>query len=481
MAMTYTSDDFLKALDNAGFSRENFSDADWDMSMKNPTFGMSMISYKKDYANAGTEEGRALANESANRLRRSYGGYSGGEDGGSFQLNTKRQTQIDALLDDMTNYGSFSYDPESDPVYGSYKKAYRREGDRAAKNALGVAASATGGRPSSYAVTAASQANDYYASKLADVIPQLYEQAYNRYLAEFNRKRALLGDLEGAEQTEYGRYADDLSRRRQERLDEEARKQQAYADAYNRANLFGTVSDADAEILGIPAGTYTADEAYRRGVLDREDEERDYSRAWNEEERDYNRNWAKDERDYQRGRDAVADGQRRFDNAATVWNLSGYAPENGADALGVPAGTPTETLVQAGMKNYTRGSSSSNGGGGGGGDTPKKQAMTADEALTAFWNGDSSDEVLAVLISEYGEEAVNDAIAERDGSQTPQATPKGDRTQMDFHDREEEIRWNGKVYRSMTELVRDLNAAGLTSEERRIIENKLNAHGYRLS
>ena len=50
----------------------------------------------------------------------------------------------------------------------------------------------TGGVPSTAAVTAAQQASDYYASKLADRVPELYRLAYSMYAdADARRLRAL--------------------------------------------------------------------------------------------------------------------------------------------------------------------------------------------------------------------------------------------------------------------------------------------------
>lgn len=88
------------------------------------------------------------------------------------------------LLRQAASQGRYQYDPSTDPVMQAYTRAYRREGERAAANALAKAAAATGGVPSSYAVGAAQQAGAYYSSQLADKIPELEQQAYERYLNE---------------------------------------------------------------------------------------------------------------------------------------------------------------------------------------------------------------------------------------------------------------------------------------------------------
>lgn len=107
------------------------------------------------------------------------------------------------LLDQAKTMQDFSFDPFTDPRYSAYKKAYNREGDRAAANALAQSAAATGGRPSSYSQVAAQEANNYYAAKLADAIPALYGEALDEYNSNYERAmanaeiRAQLGDFGG--------------------------------------------------------------------------------------------------------------------------------------------------------------------------------------------------------------------------------------------------------------------------------------------
>ena len=86
--MAYTYDDFVKAANQSGLMGQ-FSQDDLNLAQKYPEFGLSVLSLKKDYNNAATAEQRLLANQAANELRKSYGNYSGGADGGSFRLESK--------------------------------------------------------------------------------------------------------------------------------------------------------------------------------------------------------------------------------------------------------------------------------------------------------------------------------------------------------------------------------------------------------
>ena len=165
----------------------------------------------------------------------------GGSDGGSYYSQGKIPGQIDAILDQINNYGSFTFDQEApvydnqyaeqqqamldailnredfswsketDPQWSSYKKSYLREGDRATANALAQASAASGGRASTAAITAATQAGDYYATQLNDIIPTLYQQAYDRYLNEYSMMLQDLGAVNTQEQLDYAKYLDQLT------------------------------------------------------------------------------------------------------------------------------------------------------------------------------------------------------------------------------------------------------------------------------
>ncbi len=293
--MAYTYDDFVNAANQSGLMGQ-FSQDDLNLAQKYPEFGLSVLSLKKDYNNATTAEQRLLANQAANELRKSYGNYSGGTDGGSFRLESKLNRRADDLLDQMGSFGSFSYDEaptyenafaqqqkdlldrilnredfswskETDPQWSSYKKSYLREGDRATANALAQASAASGGRPSSYAVNAATQAGDYYAAKLNDVIPTLYQQAYERYLDEYNMKLKDLNAVNQQEQLDYAKYLDRLGQFNTDR----GFAYQNYADDYDRlrsqlADVQGQDQIDYARYLDEVSRQQTAQEAVREQV-----------------------------------------------------------------------------------------------------------------------------------------------------------------------------------------------------------------------
>ena len=252
--MAYTYDDFLSAVNKAGLMN-NFSSYDLQLAAENPIAGMGILSAKQQYLAATDDAGRIAANQKAEEIRKQSGSYTGGRYGLEFNPfgtglypGSGYEDSISALTDDLLNrqdfsfadyqspYGDqiadylekltdrqpFSYDYQNDDVWSAYKKQYLREGDRASQTALAQAAALTGGVPSTAAVTAASQAGDYYATQLSDILPQLEENAYQRYLNAFNMDSSVLSQLQGLEDSAYNRYSTDR-----------AFDYQAWLDAYN--------------------------------------------------------------------------------------------------------------------------------------------------------------------------------------------------------------------------------------------------------
>lgn len=118
--------------------------------------------------------------------------------------------KIDELMNAMLNREKFSYDAESDPLYQQYKSMYTREGNRSMNDTLVAAASGAGGM-SSYAMTAAQQANNYYMAQLGDKIPELQQLAYEMYMNDLGQQRQDIGMLMDKDSVDYGRFRDSMS------------------------------------------------------------------------------------------------------------------------------------------------------------------------------------------------------------------------------------------------------------------------------
>jgi len=178
--MAYSYQDFLNAANKSGLIGQ-FDDNDMQLAQQHPEYGLSMLSLKRDYGNAQTDEQKLLINEAANQLRGSYAPkYNSGSTYAADNTAGTQQQTNPAVAGVANTSGAFTYSLKDDPVWADYRKEYLREGDRATANALGQASAASAGRASSYAVNAATQAGDYYATQLTDKIPELYTDAWNR-------------------------------------------------------------------------------------------------------------------------------------------------------------------------------------------------------------------------------------------------------------------------------------------------------------
>lgn len=444
--MAYTYDDFVKAANQSGLMGQ-FSQDDLNLAQKYPEFGLSVLSLKKDYNNATTAEQRLLANQAANELRKSYGNYSGGADGGSFRLESKLNRRSDDLLDQLGSFGSFSYgeaptyentfaqqqkdlldrilnredfswSKETDPQWSSYKKSYLREGDRATANALAKASAASGGRPSSHAVNAATQAGDYYATKLNDVIPTLYQQAYERYLDEYNMKLKDLNTVNQQEQLDYAKYLDRLGQFNTDR----GFAYQNYADDYDR--LRSQLADVQGQ------------------------DQIDYARYLDEVSRQQT---AQDSIRSQVDAILAAGGSP----SANLVSESGYSSEY------------VKALEDAYRKQEAEKAAKKSGSGGGG-----TMSLTTAKAMAK--EGQFTDTVLNTL-RKAG--FTDDYIAQVYGY-TGFGTG---RDKLGYDEDEGIFTWNGRRYNSPEALAEDLDRANLTDAEKATISRRLKASGFNIT
>ena len=76
---------------------------------------------------------------------------------------------------------------------------------------MGQAAAMTGGYGNSYAQTVGQQAYNQQLNQLNDIMPELYQMAYNRYSDEGQRLMDMYNMYLGQESLDYGRYQDSLN------------------------------------------------------------------------------------------------------------------------------------------------------------------------------------------------------------------------------------------------------------------------------
>ena len=202
-----------------------FGDGDSSGSDTTPTTVDNPVFNGKNYTD--TDEGEA-ALEAKNAADAAVAGY------GDFTYGN--QEQLDAIIQDILNRKDFSYDFNSDAIYQQYKDAYIQQGKMAMQDAIGQASAMTGGYGNSYAATAGNQAYQAHLSELNDVIPELYQMAYDRYTQEGQdmlNKYSLLTDDYGRA---YGEYTDKYGRLVDQR-------DYTSADFYSGADLYNKDRD----------------------------------------------------------------------------------------------------------------------------------------------------------------------------------------------------------------------------------------------
>ena len=453
--MAYTYDDFEKA--RAG-SDVYFSQYDLDLAKQHPEFGMSVLDLKKQYATAQTPEQRALINAQANELRKNYGYYSGGADGSSYISTGKYAPKIDETLDKIGSfkpfeYGSapsyenrfqqkqqelldaalkrdpFSWSKETDPQYSSYKKTYLREGERATADALAKASAASGGRPSSFAVNAATQAGDYYATKLSDVIPTLYQQAYERYLKDYQMKLSDLNAVNQQEQLDYAKYLDRLNQFNTDRT----------FDYNNYLGEYGRLQDYLGGLQGQDQTTYNR----YLDVLDREREKQQAAQELSRAQID-------------------AMLQVGVSPSAGLIGKSGYENE----------------YIQALENHYKqqsapKASGGGRGSGGGSGGKPKSK-MNLTTAQKMAKAGQFTQEVLDTLHAGGFNDAYLASVYGYTGGGSG-------RTKFGYDPDEGIFTWNGYRFNSPEAFAEALDRAALTDAEKAEISRKLRANGFNIT
>lgn len=151
--------------------------------------------------------------------------------------------QIAALVQKaQDNTANFKYDPMTDASYQALAKEYARLGDRANENTIANQAALTGGRASSYAVSAAAQAQNQYNQALTDKIPELERLAYDRFNADRNYGLNLLGTMKSLDDSAFNRFTDQRNFNYQQGRDNVA--DQHWDKTFDYQKLRDSVSDS---------------------------------------------------------------------------------------------------------------------------------------------------------------------------------------------------------------------------------------------
>ena len=124
---------------------------------------------------------------------------------------SRYETQISGLYDQIMNRPAFSYDASRDPLFQQYRNQYIRDGQRAMQDSIGASAALTGGYGNSWAATAGYQAYGEYLKALNDKLPELQKQARDAYDAEGKALTDRANLTLNLDNREYGWYRDAMN------------------------------------------------------------------------------------------------------------------------------------------------------------------------------------------------------------------------------------------------------------------------------
>lgn len=238
--------------------------------------------------------------DSTTKGKQALGAYNDAKDAvnkhGDFKY--ANQAQLDSIMNSILNRDKFSYDFNEDAFYQQYKDKYIKQGKMAMADVMGQAAAMTGGYGNSYAATAGSQAYQASLEQLNDIIPELYQMAYDRYNQEgqdlYNKYGLLADDYErgyGEHQDKYNKLMDALGIAR--------------SDYYDGGDVFRAEQSNKNNVLGQQFSDAMT-------LWNSENDNAWKTAQWNEDARRYAEEFA-----YQKARDEVADSQwqKQFDYA----------------------------------------------------------------------------------------------------------------------------------------------------------------------
>lgn len=122
------------------------------------------------------------------------------------------RTSLDDIMTKIQNMKDFSYDLNGDALYQQYKDKYIQQGKMAMQDTIGQASAMTGGYGNSYAATAGNQAYQASLQNLNDIVPELYQMAYDKYNQDKQDLYSQYSMLSDDMMNQYGIWSDETNR-----------------------------------------------------------------------------------------------------------------------------------------------------------------------------------------------------------------------------------------------------------------------------
>ena len=190
---------------NNGFKYDDFSydDFNYDKTFTDNGFTYDKTFEDKDFSYDDYQESD-LVTQAKNALNAQLAQKPG-------EYSSQWQAQLNDVINKIMNREKFSYDLNGDALYQQYKDKYIQQGKMAMADAIGQASAMTGGYGNSYAQSVGQQQYNAQLQNLNDIIPELYQMAYDKYNQEgqdLYNQYAMLG---AQEDQDYGRYRDSVT------------------------------------------------------------------------------------------------------------------------------------------------------------------------------------------------------------------------------------------------------------------------------
>ena len=206
------------------------------------------------------------------------------------------QAQLDEAISKILNREKFSYDLNGDALYQQYKDKYIQQGKMAMMDTMGQAQAMTGGYGNSYAQSVGQQAYQSHLQELNDIVPELYQMAYDQYNQEGQDLLNQYSVLGEQRDQAYGEHRD------------------AVGDWQNERDYLTGVYESERDY---DYGTYTDKRDFGYGsYIDDRNYKYQQDRDAIEDE------WRQKEFDYQQEQDALEESwrQKEYDLAVDKWN-----------------------------------------------------------------------------------------------------------------------------------------------------------------
>lgn len=236
---------------------------------------------------------------------------------------SKYNDQLESILGQIQNREPFKYDAAADPLYNIYKDLYIQNGRRAMMDTIGNAAALTGGYGNSYAQSAGQQMYNQYMEALNARVPELQQQAYQRYSDEGDRMVQSWQMYNTLENQNFNQYQTALSAWQNERalaqdaaaqaLQFDMQRYQYDTDAAYRQTQADLAAQQWQMQFDENVRQYDTDAAYRQAQADLAAEQ--WLKNYEESIRQYNQNFGEDQRQYDA---SLAEKQREFDIAQAL-------------------------------------------------------------------------------------------------------------------------------------------------------------------